>query len=157
MTSDTATYHAVQAVAPGQLELATRPLHAFEAPVAAGSADQVFPGSQFRGGLPPHVLRRVREHIQTHLGSTLTLRDLATTAGLSASHFGRAFKQSEGMTPRKYLLKCRLRQAVQLLAGTELPLSEIAFASGFCAQSHFSRQFRKYVGITPSRYRWLTR
>ena len=42
----------------------------------------------------------------------------------------------------------------QLLAGTDLPLSEIAIATGFSDQSHCGRRFRERVGITPSSYRW---
>jgi transcriptional regulator GlxA family with amidase domain len=133
--------------------------HGFLGIVAGDGADQGFvpPPPQFRGGLPPRMLRRVLEHIEAHLESNISLQDLATTAGLSSSHFARAFKQSQGMTPHRYLMSCRLRQALQLLTGTDLPLSEIAVATGFADQSHFSRQFRKNVGTTPSGYRWSTR
>ena len=131
--------------------------HASGQMVTAADADQGFVRSLFRGGLPPRVLRRVREYIETNLESPLTLQELATTAGLSASHFARAFKQSEGVTPHQYLMNCRLRRAKWLLAGTDLPLSEIAIVTGFAEQSHFSRQFRKHVGVTPRSYRWSTR
>ena len=110
-----------------------------------------------RGGLPPRVLQRVRDYIETHLDDSISLQDLASTAGLSTSHFTRAFKQSEGMTPHRYLLHRRVRRALGLLAETTLALSEVAMASGFADQSHFCRQFRRFVGATPSRYRWLTR
>jgi AraC-like DNA-binding protein len=112
---------------------------------------------QFRGGLPPHVLQRVRDYAETHLEDSISLQDLASTAGLSTSHLIRAFKQSEGMTPHRYLLHRRVRRALGLLAETTLALSEVAMASGFADQSHFCRQFRKLVGATPSRYRWSTR
>jgi AraC-like DNA-binding protein len=121
------------------------------------SAVPAFGRAQFRGGLPPRVLQRVREHVETNLEGTISLHDLATTAGLSTSHFARAFKQSEGTSPHKYVMSRRLQQALQLLAETELPLSEIASATGFADQSHFSRQFRRFVGITPSSYRWSAR
>jgi AraC-like DNA-binding protein len=145
-------------VNPGELPAVLPPVpHASELMVTAGDADQGFLRSLFRGGLPPRVLRRVREYIETNLESPLTLQELATTAGLSASHFARAFKQSEGVTPHMYLMKCRLRQAMRLLAGSDLPLSEIAVVAGFADQSHFSRQFRKHIGVTPRSYRWSTR
>jgi AraC family transcriptional regulator len=121
------------------------------------SAAPMFGRAQFRGGLPPRVLQRVREHVETNLESTISLHDLAATAGLSTSHFARAFKQSEGTSPHKYVMSRRLRQALQLLVETELPLSQIASATGFADQSHFSRQFRKSVGVTPSSYRWSSR
>jgi transcriptional regulator GlxA family with amidase domain len=113
--------------------------------------------AQVRGGLPPRALRRLREYVTAHLDDNISIRELAAIAGLSMYHFARAFKQSEGVTPHRYLLQCRVRRAQELLAATELPLSEIALVAGFSDQSHCARRFREFVGITPSRYRWSTR
>jgi transcriptional regulator GlxA family with amidase domain len=110
-----------------------------------------------RGGLPPRALRRVREYVEAHLEKNISLQVLASTAGLSMSHFARAFKQSEGVPPHEYLVRCRVRRVQELLATTDLPLSEIARASGFSDQSHCTRRFREQVGITPSSYRWSMR
>jgi transcriptional regulator GlxA family with amidase domain len=110
-----------------------------------------------RGGLPPRALRRVREFIETHLEETISIQALAAMVGLSMCHFARAFKQSQGMAPHDYLVHCRVRRVQELLADTDLPLSEIAIAVGFADQSHCARRFRELVGLTPSRYRWSTR
>jgi len=110
-----------------------------------------------RGGLPPRALRRVREYVIAHIEENISIQALASMVGLSRFHFTRAFKQSEGVTPHRYLLQCRVKRAQELLAATELPLSEIALAAGFSDQSHCSRRFRELVGITPSRYRWSFR
>jgi transcriptional regulator GlxA family with amidase domain len=110
-----------------------------------------------RGGLPPRALRRVREFIEAHLEENISIQMLAGIAGLSMYHFARAFKKSEGMTPHEYLIQRRVRRAKDLLAKTELPLSEIALASGFSDQSHCARRFREHVGVTPSSYRWSLR
>jgi transcriptional regulator GlxA family with amidase domain len=134
-------------------------LHGLLGIVAGEPADLTFPRlhPQSRGGLPPRALRRVREYVEAHLEDNISLQELAGMTGLSTSHFGRAFKQSEGVSPHRYLLQCRVRHASRLLAETERPLSEIAIASGFADQSHFCRQFSKIVGITPSTYRWSMR
>jgi transcriptional regulator GlxA family with amidase domain len=112
---------------------------------------------RIRGALPPRALRRVREYIEAHLEETVSIDALARIASLSMYHFSRAFKQSEGVTPHHYLLQCRVRRAQELLTGTDLPLSEIALASGFSDQSHCARRFREHIGITPSSYRWSMR
>ena len=109
------------------------------------------------GGLPPGLIRRVREYIDSHLGENVRIETLATLVGLSAYHFARAFKQSIGVPPHEFILRQRLERAGQMLHGTELPLSEIAVAVGFSDQSHFARHFRRQTGITPSAARWSDR
>ena len=110
-----------------------------------------------RGGLSPGARRRVREHVEAHLGESISVARLAALAGLSRCHFARAFKQSEGVTPRHFIFACRVRRAQELLVNTDLPLSQIALAAGFSDQSHCSRRFHELVGITPRKYRWLMR
>jgi transcriptional regulator GlxA family with amidase domain len=110
-----------------------------------------------RGGVPPRALQRVREFIEAHLDENLSISALAGVVGLSKYYFARAFKQSMGMTPHDYVMQCRVRRAQELLASTDLPVSEIAIAVGFADQSHCARRFREHVGMTPSRYRWSTR
>jgi transcriptional regulator GlxA family with amidase domain len=112
---------------------------------------------RMRSGLSPRVSRRVREHITAHLNERIENRTLAALAGLSVCHFVRAFKQSHGMPPRQYIMKCRVERVRALLTETDLPLSEIAIASGFADQSHCCRCFRERVGATPGDYRWSTR
>ena len=110
-----------------------------------------------RGGLPPRALQRVRDYIAVHLEGNITNDALAEIAGLSVCHFARAFKQSQGMSPHRYVLHCRVERAQELLASTQLPLSEVAIGSGFSDQSHCARCFRKIVGLTPGAYRWSMR
>src|SRR5262249_47614142 len=69
------------------------------------------PVPRIRGGLPPGVLRRVREYIDAHLDETISIKSLAGVAGLSKFHFARAFKQSEGVTPHEFLIRCRVKRA----------------------------------------------
>jgi len=99
----------------------------------------------------------VCEFIEAHVAENISIQVLATIAGLSMYHFARAFKQSKGLTPHSYLVQCRVQRAQDLLAATDLPLSEVALASGFADQSHCARRFREHVGVTPGHYRWLMR
>jgi AraC-like DNA-binding protein len=106
-----------------------------------------------RGGLSPCVLRRVLEYIDANLEKKLHLAGLATLASLSHGFFVRAFRQSVGETPHRYLLCRRLEKALELLAQTETPLVEIALETGFADQSHFSRRFREYFDASPCAFR----
>ncbi len=115
------------------------------------------PPAPARGGLPPSAMRRVREHVEVHLSESMDLAELAGVAGLSVYHFARAFKQSTGVTPHHYLVHRRIERAQEMLARSELPLSEIALAAGFSDQSHLARHFRQMLGMTPGQFRWSQR
>jgi transcriptional regulator GlxA family with amidase domain len=118
---------------------------------------QVMPVPQTRGGLPPGAMHRVREHVEAHFSETIDLAELAAIAGLSVFHFARQFKQSAGITPHHYLVERRVERAREMLARTDLSLSEIAIATGFSDQSHFARHFRQMLGMTPGQFRWSQR
>ena len=110
-----------------------------------------------RGGLPPVRTQRVCEYIESHLDQKIGLEALAAIAGLSTHHFARAFHQSVGMPPHSYLLSRRLERAERMLRETQLPLSEIAAATGFSDQSHLARHFRRRTGMSPRLARWKER
>jgi transcriptional regulator GlxA family with amidase domain len=111
------------------------------------------PGALARGGLPPRALQRVLDYVEAHLEKNISIQALSEIAGVSKFHFARTFKRSKGMTPHEYTVLCRIRRTRQLLSETDMPVSEIALASGFSDQSHCARRFREAVGLTPSQYR----
>ncbi|HEX3414515.1 MAG TPA: helix-turn-helix domain-containing protein [Stellaceae bacterium] len=132
-------------------------LHTHPPVNALASLRQQAPAAQARGGLPPGAMRRVREYVDAHLGESMDLAELAAIAGLSVFHFARQFKQSAGVTPHSYLVQRRIERAQDMLARTDLALSEIAVAAGFSDQSHLARHFRQLLGTTPREFRWSQR
>ncbi|WP_262113998.1 AraC family transcriptional regulator [Aeromonas sp. Marseille-Q5825] len=101
---------------------------------------------------PPQHLQRAAELMQDDSASPLSLSQLSAVAGLTPSHFVRAFSHHYGMTPHAYLLDRRIRHARTLLKQGQ-PLAEVALASGFADQAHFQRQFKRRVATTPGQYR----
>ena len=139
------------AIAEGQ----SKPLHLRLVVGDRTGGEEAVPSRTFaRGGLPPRVLRRVREHIDAHIEKRISVDALASLANLSVCYFVRAFKQSVGVTPHDYLIRRRVERTMELLSGTEMSLSEIALAAGFADQSHCARRFRQHVGMSPRDYRW---
>jgi AraC family transcriptional regulator len=108
-------------------------------------------------GLSPYKLRRTIAYIKDHLEQDLSLVTLAAVGETSPAHFARLFKQATGLPPHQYVLRCRMERAKQLLAETDLPLSEIALQVGCADQSHFTALFRAHVAQTPKAYRDHTR
>ncbi|MCC8954184.1 helix-turn-helix transcriptional regulator [Bradyrhizobium sp. Pear77] len=107
-----------------------------------------------RGGLPPRVLRRIRDHVDANIEQRISVEALARLANLSVCYFVRAFKRSVGLTPHDYLIRRRVERTMEMLSHTNLSLSEIALAAGFADQSHCARRFRQHVGMSPRDYRW---
>jgi AraC-like DNA-binding protein len=111
------------------------------------------PAPVHRGGLPSGAMRRLHEHVDAHLSESIDLAELSAVTGLSVFHFARQFKLSTGMTPHYYLMQRRVQRAQEMLASTDLSLSDVAFATGFSDQSHLTRHFRSIAGMTPGQFR----
>jgi AraC family transcriptional regulator len=102
------------------------------------------------GGITGRQLRIVMDYVDTHLQDDFSVANLADCAGLSEAHFARAFKQSTGLSPHKFVNERRLERAKRMLADTPNALAQIALACGFSDQAHFSRSFAQAFGVSPS-------
>jgi transcriptional regulator GlxA family with amidase domain len=98
-------------------------------------------------------LRRAIRFVNDNLDSKLGWDEIAAAVGLDPFTFGRGFKLATGMTPHKYIIRCRLRRAMRLLAREELSLADIALEVGCSCQSHLTTLFRKHLGTTPGAFR----
>jgi AraC-like DNA-binding protein len=97
--------------------------------------------------------RRVTSRLLDDLAGDTSLGELAALCGRSRSHFIRAFKQSTGMPPHRWLMMQRIKRAKDLLRETNTPIAEIALTCGFSDQSHLTRVFSKAFGIGPGAWR----
>jgi AraC-like DNA-binding protein len=140
-------FAAVQSRGRERLQAHTRPrLDALDKGSIAAEQEQ-------RCGLPTRMMRSIEEYIDTHLEKELSVEELAFHLGLSPSYFTRSFRSAVGLTPHAYVMHRRLLRAQELLASTELPLIDIALATGFADQSHFCRRFHQMTGAPPRTYR----
>jgi len=112
---------------------------------------------RYKGGLSGAQLRRVLDYVDESLDLDLTGNAIARVAGLSKYHFGKAFRQTTGVTLHGYVLARRMRLAQELLAKSDLPLAGVAAAAGFSNQSHFTSVFSTRIGISPGAYRQMKR
>jgi AraC family transcriptional regulator len=106
-----------------------------------------------RGGLAPWQERRTKEMLDARLDGSVQLAELAAACQLSVRHFARAFRQSTGQPPHRWLMERRLERAEGLLEFSRVPLGEIATSCGFASPSHFARVFRQATGTTPGAWR----
>lgn len=104
-------------------------------------------------GLSAVRRRRTVDFVEANIGTRFELATMASAASLSPFHFCRMFKKTMGVSPVRYVLQRRVREAQALLRGSTKTLAEIALECGFASQSHFTTAFKKAVGVTPGRYR----
>ena len=106
-----------------------------------------------RGGLAPWQESRAKEAMEADLDKEITIARLAHDCRLSASQFARAFRQSTGCTPHRWLLQRRVERAQDLLLTSDKTLAEIASSCGFFDPSHLTRAFGQTVGTSPGLWR----
>ena len=111
------------------------------------------PARSARAPMPGRKLKLILGFIEDNLGRDLGLDEIASTAGLSVSHFKTLFRKSLGVPPHQYLIRRRVeRAAAQLRKGT-MPIGQVALENGFCHQSHLSLHIRRVMGVTPQELR----
>ncbi|MEL1263518.1 AraC family transcriptional regulator [Pseudoxanthomonas putridarboris] len=104
-------------------------------------------------GLSPVQLKDAIGYLEAKLPARVDLATLAELAGLSQSHYSRAFKASTGLAPYQWQLQARIERAKDLLLNTNGGLEQVAEATGFADAVHFGRTFRKVTGATPAAWR----
>lgn len=98
------------------------------------------------------TIKRIKQYLETHFASNLTLQDVADEICLDKSYLGRLFKEECQITVMGYLREVRLAKAKELLL-LGMNTNEVADKTGFGDASYFSKSFRQVTGISPARYR----
>lgn len=104
----------------------------------------------------PELLRRLlraKDRMDAASDEEWPVRRLARVSGVSEAHFARSFKEAFGVPPHRYLLTRRLERAAALLRDTDLPITEIAFQTGWNSLGTFGRTFRDVTGESPGELR----
>jgi AraC family transcriptional regulator of adaptative response / DNA-3-methyladenine glycosylase II len=82
-----------------------------------------------------------------------TESDLGGRLGLSGRHLRRLFHEHLGLTPDQFARSRRAHFARRLLDDTDLPVVDVAFASGFGSLRQFNRAMQEIFRESPSRLR----
>ncbi len=81
------------------------------------------------------------------------LEAIAVRLGITDRHLRRAFRAEFGVSPVEFAQTQRLLLAKRLLTDTALPVTEIAFASGFASVRRFNALFKAQYRLQPSQLR----
>jgi len=99
------------------------------------------------------LIDELRERVLTSLPRVLDVEMLASTYGMSRTHFTHFFRRRTGSTPARFAAEVRIRQAARLLLDTRLPLKQIAEDCGFTDVNYFGKVFRRFQHMSPAAYR----
>lgn len=101
----------------------------------------------------PQLARAAAQRIAAGALNGHSTAELAHELGVSERHVRRALEREIGVSPVALALTHRLLLAKRLLADTDLPVTRIAFASGFQSLRRFNSAFRERYRLSPSELR----
>jgi AraC family transcriptional regulator, regulatory protein of adaptative response / DNA-3-methyladenine glycosylase II len=100
-----------------------------------------------------HQAARLLDEPEVWAGEAPSVEKLAARLGVSDRHVRRIFEAQFGVSPMQYLQTHRLHTAKQLLADTDLPITQIALISGFASVRRFNAAFVEHYKLNPTQLR----
>lgn len=113
-----------------------------------GPAAEPRPQSRLGGHKHSALTARANALMEASLDEPLPLSQIAETLGTSPRSLQQQFRLKLNTTPQDHYLQLRLAEARRLVTDTNLPLMEVAMATGFSSQSSFARAFRTAHGTS---------
>lgn len=98
-------------------------------------------------------MRQIRQYIEQHYESTISLDALAHQFSLSPSYLSRSFKRAYGEGVVDFITRARIEKSIELLRVSDLKQNEIAQRVGFSDPKYFYRVFKRTTGSSPAMYR----
>lgn len=100
----------------------------------------------------PQPIRRARDEIRARAAEPIDLAKIASDHGISMRAMQENFRRYFGVSPRDFVLTCRLEQARELLLLTDSvsTVTDVAFGCGFSDLSRFASRYREKYGELPS-------
>lgn len=110
-------------------------------------------GTRHRARALQPWLLRARELLHDCFHQRLDLAAIAHAVGVTPWHLAREFRRAFRTSIGEYARALRLSHALDRLAHTDAPISEIAHRAGFADQSHLTRACKAGTGCSPAAYR----
>jgi len=86
-------------------------------------------------------------------GRPIRVGEIIRRLALSRRALEIRFQRAVGRSIHDEIQRVRLERAKRLLLETDMPLPQVAEASGFTTASYLAQVFRRQTGMTPARYR----
>lgn len=100
------------------------------------------------------TLQQLLEFLSEHYREPLTRREVAQAVGYNESYISHVFSEQFGSSLKSYITSLRLKDARELLADTDMTVSQISLLLGFGSIRSFNRAFAREFGCNPTAYRF---
>lgn len=117
----------------------------------------VAPNVSAKGGLAGWQLERAKAILTENVAGEVPISQVASACGLSRSYFIKAFRQTVGTTPHRWLLEHKIERVKRSLLSKSEPIADIAHQCGFSDQAHLTRVFTSMIGTPPAAWRRMNR
>ena len=121
---------------------------AFDALVRRLSSGLIHAGDGKLSPLDARQLGIVRDLVEAHLATGLSVREMAATLSMDQTNFAKRFRSATGVAPFAYLTMRRMERAKTMLLGRQRVI-DVAQAVGYSNPSKFAAAFRRHTGVTP--------
>jgi two-component system response regulator YesN len=128
-----------------------RRLHFQQSTVGLENNDtaKILPFGDYRDEYIQETIR----YIDTHFIDTLKIKDMAANLGISESTLSKLFKNRTGYSIVEYVVRNRMRHALELLQERNTSINEVAEAVGYKDYRYFCELFKKHFHITPYEFK----
>ncbi|WP_235909081.1 GlxA family transcriptional regulator [Brucella anthropi] len=99
------------------------------------------------------AILEVQHWLQETDATDISLKTLATRAGLERRTFLRRFRKATGMSTSEYGQRLRVSKACELLQFSAFTVEQIAWQTGYGDPGAFRKIFARFIGLTPGEYR----
>jgi len=99
------------------------------------------------------LVRRALQEMLANLEPGIKIKSIVNKLGVSRPTLEKRFAAALGRTPAMEARRLQVERAKVLLATTNLPISQVAFKSGYSSPQQLSSAFTRDVHMTPRQYR----
>lgn len=100
------------------------------------------------------LLQKLHDFVEEHISEAdLNMERISKVLAMSRTQIFRKLKALTGQSPTRFIRAIRLSKGKQLLATTDMTISEVAYEVGFTSLSYFSKAFVEEFGTRPSEIR----
>ena len=99
------------------------------------------------------LLISLKNYVFEHISEPITVEDICKHLFIGKRKLYAIIKSDSDHSIKSFISDVKLTKAQQLLSYTEMPLSQVAEAVGFCDYNYFSRYFKQKTGLSPLTFR----